>query len=597
MDWDLTSYFKTFGDEAFVAFKESLAAETSAINILLTQLMEPAVSDLEALTTSIERFEALTANISHLSSYISCLVAGDASNEEWAAEEANLSQISAASTKLQNKLMILVGRLDEEAFARLAQLESLNGCSYALQRLRTLSKQRMSLAEEELAADLGVNGISAWSRLYFNTVSNLRFTYDHPEKGPTTAPLSQLNSLLASPDRALRKAASVGSAKVLKENQQIFSAALNSISGTRLELNKRRRIEHFLEPGLFQSGIEKETLDALMGAIEKKVDFARDVFRFRNQAMKIQDPGWVDLRAALPLDGANPNWSEGVQLVSKAFNASYPDMGRFFDEMIDKQWIDHSPRASKRPGGFCTTSRLSGESRIFMNYEDTLNDVMTLAHEAGHAWHSRILKNTRPMANSYPMTLAETASTFAERILTKGILSDPETDDLTQLVLLDAEIEHMLAFLLDLPVRFRFEEAVYSKRPTSTLSASELCKLMADTQHRFFGDTFSEDSPDPWFWASKMHFYIASVQFYNYPYVFGYLLSQAFLEAMRMDHGKGISAFERFLEFSGRRSCEALIMETLNEDITQEAFWGRMIDGLGENFSRYQALLNRILPQ
>lgn len=597
MDWDLTSYFKTFGDEAFVAFKESLAAETSAIDVLLTQLMEPAVPDLEALTTSIERFEALTANISHLSSYISCLVAGDASNEEWAAEEANLSQISAASTKLQNKLMILVGRLDEEAFARLAQLESLNGCRYALQRLRTLSKQRMSLAEEELAADLGVNGISAWSRLYFNTVSNLRFTYDHPEKGPTTAPLSQLNSLLASPDRALRKAAILGSAKVLKENQQIFSAALNSISGTRLELNKRRGIEHFLEPGLFQSGIEKETLDALMGAIEKKVDFARDVFRFRNQAMKIQDPGWVDLRAALPLDGANPNWSEGVQLVSKAFNASYPDMGRFFDEMIYKQWIDHSPRASKRPGGFCTTSRLSGESRIFMNYEDTLNDVMTLAHEAGHAWHSRILKNTRPMANSYPMTLAETASTFAERILTKGILSDPETDDLTQLVLLDAEIEHMLAFLLDLPVRFRFEEAVYSKRPTSTLSASELCKLMADTQHRFFGDTFSEDSPDPWFWASKMHFYIASVQFYNYPYVFGYLLSQAFLEAMRMDHGKGISAFERFLEFSGRRSCEALVMETLNEDITQEAFWGRMIDGLGENFSRYQALLNRILPQ
>lgn len=597
MDWDLTSYFKTFGDEAFVAFKETLAAETSAIDHLLTELMGSAVPDLEALATSIERFEALTANISHLSSYISCLVAGDASNEEWAAEEANLSPISAASTKLQNKLMILVGRLDEDTFTRLTQLESLDGGSYPLQRLRTRSKQRMSLAEEELAADLGVNGISAWSRLYFNTVSNLRFTYDHPEKGPTKAPLSQLNSLLASPDRALRKAASAGSAKILKDNQQIFSAALNSISGTRIELNKRRGIEHFLEPGLFQSGIRKETLDALMGAIEKKVDFARDVFRFRNQAMKIQDPGWVDLRAALPLDGANPNWSEGVQLVSKAFNASYPDMGRFFDEMIGKRWIDHSPRASKRPGGFCTTSRLSGESRIFMNYEDTLNDVMTLAHEAGHAWHSRILKNTRPMANSYPMTLAETASTFAERILTKGILSDPETDELTQLVLLDAEIEHMLAFLLDLPVRFRFEEAVYSKRPTSTLSASELCKLMADTQHRFFGDTFSEDSPDPWFWASKMHFYIASVQFYNYPYVFGYLLSQAFLKAMQMDHGKGISAFERFLEFSGRRSCEALVMETLNEDITQEAFWGRMIDGLGENFSKYQALLSRVLPQ
>lgn len=591
MDWNLTSYFETFGAADYSAFKDQIAADAQQLSSELGDLATLGRADTGALATALAALEALGTRVSHLSSYVGCLVAADAADEAYAAEEAALAGTGALMAKLHNQALVILSGLSTADLEALLEHPAMDQCGYALNRLRVEGRQRMSPEEEALAADLGVNGISAWSRLYFTAVSTMSFTYEDPDSGTRTAPLSQLNSLLANANRQRRIAASAGSASALKSQQHLFAAALNAISGTRLELNRRRDIKDFLQPGRFQSGIETATLNALMEAIETKVDFAREVFRFRCDALGISDPGWVDLRAALPVEGSNPSWPEGVALISRAFHKTYPDLGTFFDDMIESRWIDYSPRESKRPGGFCTTSRLTGESRIFMTYKDTLNDVLTLAHEAGHAWHAHLLRDTRLMASRYPMTLAEAASTFAERLLTLGVLDDAQTDDTTQLVLLDAEIEHMLAFLLDLPIRFRFEEAVYNERAKSYISATRLCDLMSATQRRFFGATFSETSPDPWFWASKMHFYFDKTQFYNYPYVFGYLLSQAFVSAIAIDRVEGFAAYERFLKLSGCRSCEAVVAETLGEDITSAAFWLKQIEGLAPNFHRYKGLL------
>src|SRR5690606_5949365 len=112
-----------------------------------------------------------------------------------------------------------------------------------------------------------------------------------------------------------------------------------------------------------------------------------------------------------------------------SFRSAYPKPGAFFREMIDRRWIDHTARDNKRPGGSCTTPQLIRASRIFMTYEGTMDAIMTLAHEAGHAWHSRKLDARRTFAADYPMTLAESASTFAEMILSEGILEDPRFSD------------------------------------------------------------------------------------------------------------------------------------------------------------------------
>jgi oligoendopeptidase F len=383
-----------------------------------------------------------------------------------------------------------------------------------------------------------------------------------------------------------------GAASTFDEHRRFFAGAINAISGTRLTLNKRRSIPHFLHPSLQSARLQQASLEAMMQAIDTSLPQIRDIFRYRSKACGISDPGYADLRAPLPIaNKPTLDWEDGVRLISSAFHTAYPALADFFDSMIQHRWIDWSPRAAKRPGGFCTSSTYIRQSRIFMTYRNTLSDILTLAHEAGHAWHSRLLADARPFAASYPMTLAETASTFAERILTKGILADTSADPTVQLLLLDAEIEHTLAFLLDLPVRFRFENAVYQKRASAELSASELCDLMASTQREVFGDSLADNGTDPWFWASKLHFYINEVQFYNYPYTFGFLLSTVMIQHLNQHGNAFLDDYERFMRLSGSASCEDLARDVMQADMADPAFWNSAISSLQQPFTAYKSLL------
>jgi oligoendopeptidase F len=102
---------------------------------------------------------------------------------------------------------------------------------------------------------------------------------------------------------------------------------------------------------------------------------------------------------------------------------------------------------------------LSKESRIFMTYNESLGDVLTLAHECGHAYHGFLMREVRPHARGYPMTLAETASTFGEQVLMNGLLEDPAVSDQQKALILDVELGHGAIYLLDIPVRYEFEKA------------------------------------------------------------------------------------------------------------------------------------------
>ncbi len=588
MDWDLTSYFTEFDGPDYKAHKSNLITKIDLLADQADTLLSALWTGSDSWSDFLSEYEQVRIMHSHLGSYLGCLTAADSSNEAYLKEEAAFSDIGARLSKLTDKVVRGLGQLSEGQFTALCDNEQLEDAQFMLNEYRREALRRMPAELEALAADLGVNGLSAWSRLYFTTMGNLSFEYTDPETGDQTVPMAQLNSLLSNSNRDRRIAAADGAARTFEEHQQTYASALNSISGTRLTLNKRRGVESFLEPSIFQSRITQKTLDALMEAIEQRIEFGRQVFAFRNSQLGIDDPGYVDLRAPLPIGTGGPSWEAGVSMISGAFNRIYPALGEFFDELINKQWVDHTPRNNKRPGGFCTGSLLTRESRIFMTYKDTLNDVMTLAHEAGHAWHSRLLRDARMLASRYPMTIAESASTFAERILTEGILDDASCDEETKLILLDAEVEHMLAFLLDLPVRFRFEKAVYEQRSASTLSPRELCELMKTTQREVFGDTLTDGREDPWFWASKLHFYIDGVQFYNYPYTFGYLLSTAYFADLRNGKEGAIDTYETFLKYSGMLSCEEVVMKTLGKDIQDPAFWSGLIDELARPFELYK---------
>jgi oligoendopeptidase F len=399
------------------------------------------------------------------------------------------------------------------------------------------------------------------------------------------------------PDRRIRTVAFKKGNEAWAAIEDAAAAALNAIAGTRLTLNHHRGVDHFLDIALFQSALSQKTLDAMFEALFARLDIPRRAVRLKAELMGQPGIAWFDLGAPLDLPNKERlSWERAHALVQHAFSRAYPALGNLFQTLIERHWVDWEPRPGKRPGGFCTGSMITKESRVFMTYNQSLGDVLTLAHESGHAFHGHLLRDVRPYGRIYPMTLAETASTFGELLLTNGLLDDPSINDEQRAMMLDVEIGHSAVYLLDIPVRYEFEKAFYEERKNGELSISRLKELMVDTQRRILGDVLLPGGEDPYFWASKLHFYITGLTFYNFPYTFGFLLSRGLFAMFNRDGADFLPKYEDFLRLAGSDSAENVVKRTLGRDLEKADFWADAIQSLEEPMNRLEHLLPQVLP-
>ncbi|MGH7887467.1 MAG: M3 family metallopeptidase, partial [Candidatus Binatia bacterium] len=431
MTWDLTSYFPQFNGAEMLQFKQAIRADVASLKQTAASLPPLNSESAGAWEEILLRNEDLSRRMSHLGSYIGCLASADARNEAYLKEEAELTRTRAELTKVRIELLRAFKDSSDDEFAELKRKTTLAGTENYLNRLREEARRAMTPEKEILATDLGVDGIQAWGRLYETVSAKLEFDMIFPDGKRERKPMSQRRSLMDHPDRRVRQAAFDGGNAAWQTIEDMAAGALNAIAGTRLTLNRHRGVDHFLDIALFQAAITRQTLDAMCEALQANLELPRRILKMKAQSMGHDRVAWFDLGA--PLDLPNQEklpWDKARSLVGASFNLAYPALGNFFEQqVIAKNWIDWEPRAGKRPGGFCTSSMLSKESRIFMTYNESLGDMLTLAPESGHAYHGALMRDLRPYARGYPMTLAETASTFGENVLMNGILDDPAVSD------------------------------------------------------------------------------------------------------------------------------------------------------------------------
>ena len=593
MSWDLASYFPEFNGSEMRRFKQGLASDIASLKAEAAALPPLATESSASWERVLLRNEDILQRMSHLGSYISCLASSDARNESYLKEEAELIGMRAELSKLRVEFLRAIKETGEKTFTAFLARPALDGAQNYLNRMRHEARRAMTPENEILATDLGVDGIQAWGRLYDTVSSKLEFDMLFPDGKRHRLPVSQRRSLLEDPDRRVRKAAFEGGNAAWESIEDMAAAALNAIAGTRLTLNRYRQVDHFLEIALFQASITRKTLDAMFEALFSKLEVPRKILRLKAKLLARPSLAWFDVGAPLELPGQEKlSWERATSLVGRSFERAYPALGKFFEQqVIEKKWVDWEPRTGKRPGGFCTSSMLTKESRIFMTYDQSLGDVLTLAHESGHAYHAAMMRDMRPYGRGYPMTLAETASTFGEQVLMNGILDDPAISQAQKALILDIETGHGAVYLLDIPVRYEFEKAFYEERAGGPLSVSRLKELMVDTQRKIFGNVLEVGGEDPYFWASKLHFYITGITFYNFPYTFGYLLSRALYRMFKKDPGEFLPKYEEFLRLAGTEPAEKLVQHTIGRDIEQPQFWAEAIDSLEEPLARLEMLV------
>ncbi|WP_342058001.1 M3 family oligoendopeptidase [Aeromonas sp. OTU364] len=475
----------------------------------------------------------------------------------------------------------------EDQVRALLQDPELFELAYLIRHDRRLQDQALSLESEQLIEGLAVDGLQAWGDLYDSLVARLR-----PEVAGEPMGLAQADNLLSHPDRARRASAWHGIQAAWAGEQETVAAILNAINGWRNELATQRgkgRLLDALDLSCHQGHLERITLETLMAQAEAHKALGRRVLRAMASAQGITDFAPWDLYAPAPYGAqAGFGFGQALTLVADAFAAFDPEMGAFVRMMADRGWIDAAPSDNRRSGAYCTEYADPAEPRVFLTFEGTMDNVITLAHELGHAWHSWLLRDLPLEQRDYPMTLAETASLFAEVLVRDALLARAQTRE-QRLAIAWMDGERVASLLLDIPSRFHFERALVAGRAQGYLGAGQLRAMMKSAKQQWYGDSLSQY--DELFWASKGHFSIADLGFYNYPYLFGYLFSLGLYAQKERVGDDFVEAYRALLADTGRMSAESLVEKHLGVDIREPAFWQESLHLVEEAVERLERLV------
>jgi oligoendopeptidase F len=598
--WDNSRFYTASNDSRIASTINQLKAEITALANTCdryNQLIETAElvpeTEFDNLITEIaqthDRRTAISKILSNLSTFIASILSVDARDAHASEWKPTIQQLYAELSQATKALDVFLNRASDAFIDRLIQHPTLSELSFALNHERKLKDQLLSLAEEKLVTGLSVTGLQSWGNLYTELAGSLQCDVNGESMG-----LAKAFNLQSSADRATREAAWRSTQTAWEEQSSTVANILNAINGWRLEETKQRgktRTLHYLDKSCHQSRIDRETLNALMDSTYNRRSIGQRALKAMGKVLNIETMQPWDLFAPPPAAGNDTeiSFEAAIDLIANAFNQLTPEMGDFAIMMAKKGWIDAKPTPNRATGAYCTGFAEPREPRIFMTYEGSMNNVLTLAHELGHAWHNWVMRDLPRYKTFYSMTLAETASIFAETLVRDALMAKAATKE-QKLSIAWEDGAAAAVFLLNIPARYTFEQKLVEQRKQSFVIPTTLKTMMRDSWAHWYEDSLV--SYDEMFWATKLHFSIASLSFYNYPYLFGYLFSLG-IYAQKARYGEAFNdLYTKLLRDTGSMTAEELVQAHLQQDIRHPEFWQASLDIVDRGVTRLESYAN-----
>ncbi|ALC87980.1 oligoendopeptidase [Bacillus sp. FJAT-22090] len=588
--WDLDVFFE--GGSESKELRNHLDQVKEKLKVFgekLESFTTPAsVQEASKIVSIIDELKDIATNLSQAGAVIGCFQAQDTTDKKASLLEGEIGSIYAKFSSLLLGIQQTISKTPDEVWTELIKTDELLEFSFVLNEWREEAKRMLSEKEESMITALGVDGYHAWGQLYDLLVGDIRVKVkvDGVEKELS---VGQANNLSSHEDGTTRKEAFEVLEAAWTEKEEFFAKTLNHLAGFRLSIYEKRGWESVLQEPLEINRMKQETLDAMWGAISKNKAPFVEYLNVKSTMLGKEGMHWYDLDAPVSASTEKMDYQQGAEFILKHFKEFGPKLESFSRNAFEKGWIEAEDRPNKRPGGFCTGMPVSEESRIFMTYSGTMSNVSTLAHELGHAFHSYALRPVHWMNRQYAMGVAETASTFAEMIVADAAVKEAKTND-EKIALLEDKIQRSVAFFMNIHARFLFETRFYEERKNGIVSATRLNELMEIAQKEAYGEAL--ETTHPHFWASKLHFYITGVPFYNFPYTFGYLFSLS-IYAKAINEGANFEEkYIALLQDTAVMSVEDLAMKHLGEDITEEEFWIKGINLCIQDVNEFIQLTN-----
>lgn len=569
MKWSLKELYESFESPEFLRDSKRILTLIEEVNTYAEKEFQEVERAKEKLETYLHYEMEMSNLVSRVMGFANLTMSTDARNEAAREHFSRIAMKLSAITKAEVLFKRFVQKLEDlEEIIRGSAF--LTEHRFLLEEAKKEGQYLLSDAEEMLIAKMSNTGSKAWTNLQ-NILTSTLLVEMEKEGENVSLPLPAVRNLAYDKDPAVRKAAYEAELAAYKKVEESSAAALNGIKGEVLTVSELRGFETPLHETLFQSRMEKETLDAMFDAIRESLPSFRKYLK-RKAALLGHEKGlpFYDLFAPMGESEMQFTYEEAMDYIVKNFSTFSPKLGQYAKEAYEKNWLDVEPREGKRGGAFCSNLHVIGESRILSNFDGSFSNMTTLAHELGHGYHGFNLKEETILNSSYPMPIAETASIFCETIVVQAALK--EMSDREAVTILEQSISDATQVIVDIYSRYLFETKLFETRKDHPLSVKELNAFMLEAQKEAYGDGLDEEVLHPYMWLNKTHYYSAGRNFYNFPYAFGLLFSKG-LYAIYLKRGESfVPEYDALLSVTGKKSIKE-VAELMDIDVTKPDFF------------------------
>ncbi len=566
--WDLSALYPGMESEAYKAdfngIEGRCADFADAWRGRIATLAGEAEGPAE-LDKAIRAFEAISETLGRIMSYAGLIYFGDTSAPAHAKFYGDAQERATAASAHLLFFQLELNRLDDDAWGRLRNSPELAHWRPWLDDMREEKPYELSDDIERLFHEKSVTGVSAWNRLFDETIAALRFEVD----GASLSIEPTLN-LLQDVDPEKRKAAAAALGKVFSDNIRTFTLITNTLAKDKDISDRWRGFSDVADARHLANRVEREVVDAMVSAVHAAYPrLSHRYYRLKARWFGKEQLDYWDRNAPLPKTVQRTiGWDEARDTVLSAYGDFTPEMARIARRFFDENWIDAPVRPGKAPGAFSHPTVPSAHPYVMLNYLGKPRDVMTLAHELGHGVHQVLAARHGALMAPTPLTLAETASVFGEMLTFRRMLDAAPPQE--RKVMLAGKVEDMINTVVRQIAFYSFERKVHEARRQGELTSEQLAAFWLEVQAESLGPAIRLGDDYGVWWAYIPHFIHSP--FYVYAYAFGDCLVNS-LYGVYQNAREGFA--ERYLEMLAaggtRRHPELLAPFGLNA--ADPAFW------------------------
>lgn len=577
-EWSLDILYKGLEDKKYIEDKKRLNQLIEDINSFSETLAE--ANDEEKLLLSaidyMEQFELLQAS---LSSYLSFRESVNTSDGK-VVNELNMleKQLSGVSKPFAIIKKWIAGIEAMDSY--MDKHPKLKAYSFMINDIKQDAKHLLSDDVEDVIAKLNISAGMAWSNMQSYLTSTLEVEY----RGELIT-IPEVRNLAYSENPSVRKDAYYAELKAYEKVKDAVSYSLNNIKTQVNTISELRGFESPLAQTLEYSKMKRETLDAMLEAMVEYMPVFHKYLKHKAKLLGHKNGlPWYDLFAPMGESETKFTVEEAREYLVKHFKGFSDDLADLVEQAFEEKWIDFFPRKGKVGGAFCGNLPFVKQSRILTNFSGSLSDVITLAHELGHAYHGLHIQGHLPLNTDYSMPVAETASTFNESLIMEAAIKG--ASGFEKMALIESQLQDVTQIMCDIYSRYLFETEVFEKSKQGFLFPDELNDIMLRAQKAAYGDGLDHDYLHPYMWVVKPHYYSEALSFYNFPYAFGGLFARGLYEKYKNEGEAFVAKYKALLNATTVSTVEDAAKEA-GINLEEADFWRtslRAIENLVDEF-------------